>query len=182
MARTKQAARKVELTVRLNVHVDPPSSTSKKARGRRPGRRCPGRPQLASKTTKRKPQTSATAVSKFSQSLQLSAKPSTSSYGGRPRYRPGMFALREIRAYQNSGRLLLPKAPFQRLVRSIAEDRLKVDQTFRFQLSALEALQEAAEAYLVELFEDTNLCAVHAKRVTIMPSDMALARRLRGDR
>lgn len=52
----------------------------------------------------------------------------------------------------------------------------------RFQSSALAALQEAAEAYLVSLFEDTNMAAIHAKRVTIMPKDMALARRLRGER
>jgi histone H3 len=52
----------------------------------------------------------------------------------------------------------------------------------RFQSLALEGLQEAAEAYLVGLFEDTNLCAIHAKRVTICPKDMQLARRIRGER
>jgi histone H3 len=53
---------------------------------------------------------------------------------------------------------------------------------FRFQSAALEGLQEAAEAYLVGLYEDTNLCAIHAKRVTITPKDMQLARRIRGER
>ncbi|KAK0242787.1 histone H3 [Armillaria gallica] len=95
------------------------------------------------------------------------------------RYRPGTVALREIRRYQKSTDLLIRKLPFQRLVREIAQD-FKTD--LRFQSSAVMALQEAAEAYLVSLFEDTNLAAIHAKRVTIQPKDMALARRLRGDR
>ena len=95
------------------------------------------------------------------------------------RYRPDTVALREIRRYQKSTELLVRKLPFQRLVREIAQD-FKTD--LRFQGSAVLALQEAAEAYLVGLFEDTNLCAIHAKRVTIMPKDMALARRIRGER
>ena len=85
------------------------------------------------------------------------------------RYRPGTVALREIRRYQKSTDLLIRKLPFQRLVREIAQD-FKSD--LRFQGSAVLALQEAAEAYLVSLFEDTNLCAIHAKRVTIMPKDI----------
>ncbi|EMS58422.1 Histone H3.2 [Triticum urartu] len=88
-------------------------------------------------------------------------------------------ALREIRKYQKSTELLIRKLPFQRLVREIAQD-FKTD--LRFQSSAVSALQEAAEAYLVGLFEDTNLCAIHAKRVTIMPKDIQLARRIRGER
>merc|ERR1711973_521727 len=78
------------------------------------------------------------------------------------RYRPGTVALREIRRYQKSTELLIRKLPFQR--------------------AAIGALQEASEAYLVGLFEDTNLCAIHAKRVTIMPKDIQLARRIRGER
>ncbi|WVZ85602.1 hypothetical protein U9M48_032508 [Paspalum notatum var. saurae] len=77
------------------------------------------------------------------------------------RFRPGTVALREIRKYQKSTELLIRKLPFQRLVREIAQD-FKTD--LRFQSSAVAALQEAAEAYLVGLFEDTNLCAIHAKR------------------
>jgi histone H3 len=96
------------------------------------------------------------------------------------RYRPGTVALREIRRYQNSTELLIRKLPFQRLVREIAQDLTKTD--LRFQGTAILALQEAAEAYLVGLFEDANLCAIHAKRVTIMPKDMQLARRIRGER
>ena len=95
------------------------------------------------------------------------------------RYRPGTVALREIRKYQKSTELLIRKLPFQRLVREIAQD---YKTCLRFQSSALLALHEASEAYLVKLFEDTNLCAVHARRVTIMPQDMRLARRIRGER
>ena len=105
--------------------------------------------------------------------------PSTGTAKKPHRYRPGTVALREIRRYQKSTNLLLRKLPFQRLVREIAQD-CKPD--LHFQSVALLALQEAAEAYLVGLFEDTNLCAIHAKRVTIKPRDMQLARRIRGDR
>ena len=95
------------------------------------------------------------------------------------RYRPGTVALREIRKYQKSTDLLIRKLPFQRLVREIAQ---QFSADLRFQSTAILALQEASEAYLVGLFEDTNLCAIHAKRVTIMPSDILLARRIRGER
>jgi histone H3/H4 len=95
------------------------------------------------------------------------------------RFRPGTVALREIRRYQKSTELLIRKLPFQRLVREIAG---QFSENLRFQASAVAALQEACEAYLVGLFEDTNLCALHAKRVTIQPKDMSLARRIRGER
>lgn len=95
------------------------------------------------------------------------------------RYRPGTVALRQIRQYQKSTELLIRTLPFQRLVRELAED---IGTDLRFQQTALWALQEIAEAYLVGLFEDTNLCAIHAKRVTITPKDIQLARRIRGDR
>ena len=95
------------------------------------------------------------------------------------RWRPGTVALREIRRFQKSTDLLLKRAPFQRLVREIAQE---TKSELRFQSSAVMAMQEASESYMVGLFEDTNLCAIHAKRVTIMPKDMQLARRLRGER
>jgi histone H3 len=95
------------------------------------------------------------------------------------RFRPGTVALREIRRYQKSTELLIRKLPFQRLVREIAQD-FKTD--LRFQASSIAALQEASEAYLVGLMEDTNLMAIHAKRVTIMPKDMQMSRRIRGER
>ena len=107
-------------------------------------------------------------------------KPSVPGGVKRPhRFRPGTVALREIRKFQKSTELLIRKLPFQRLVRDIAS-AFKND--LRFQSSAVLALQEASEAYMVGLFEDTNLCAIHAKRVTIMPKDMQLARRIRGER
>mmetsp|Transcript_58566 Transcript_58566/g.96681 ORF Transcript_58566/g.96681 Transcript_58566/m.96681 type:complete len:135 (+) Transcript_58566:31-435(+) len=95
------------------------------------------------------------------------------------RYRPGTVALREIRHYQKNTQLLIRKLPFQRLVREVAQDFLF---DLNFQSSAVVALQEASEAYLISLFEDTNLCTIHAKRVTITPKDMQLARRIRGER
>ena len=95
------------------------------------------------------------------------------------RYRPGTVALREIRRYQKSTDLLIRKAPFQRLVREVAQDFAK---DLRFQHTGVLALQEASEAYLVGLFEDTNLCAIHGKWVTIMPKDIQLVRRIRGER
>ena len=96
------------------------------------------------------------------------------------RYRLGTVALREIRRYQKSMELLLRKLPFQRLVWELAQDMGKLQ--IRFQSGAIIALQEASEAYLVGLLEDSNLCAIHAKRVTIMPKDIQLARRIRGER
>ena len=94
------------------------------------------------------------------------------------RYRPGTVALREIRRYQRSSELLIRRMPFQRLVREIAQVH---NPYLRFQSSTILALQESAEAYLVGLLEDSNLCAIHAKRVTIMPKDMQLARWIRGE-
>lgn len=110
------------------------------------------------------------------------ARKTASAAGGikKPhRFRPGTVALREIRRYQKSTELLIRKLPFQRLVREIAQD-FKTD--LRFQSTAVLALQEASEAYLVGLFEDTNLCAIYAKRATIMTKDIQLARRIRGER
>ncbi|KAI5475548.1 hypothetical protein MNV49_001181 [Pseudohyphozyma bogoriensis] len=109
------------------------------------------------------------------------------SPGKKHRFKPGTVALREIRKYQKSTDLLLQRLPFARLVREIASEYFEGDEFdservgLRWQSSALLALQEATEAYLVHLFEDSNLCALHAKRVTIMQRDMQLVRRIRGD-
>lgn len=89
------------------------------------------------------------------------------------------MALREIRKYQKSTDLLIRKLPFQRLVKEISQ---QFATEIRFTSLSICALQEAAEAYLVGLFEDTNMCAIHAKRITIMPKDIQLARRIRGSR
>ena len=95
------------------------------------------------------------------------------------RFRPGTVALRDIRRYQRGTDLLLRKLPFQRIVREIA---MTGKDGLRFQASAVLAMQEATEAHLVNLFADTCLCAIHGRRVTIMPKDIQLARRLRGER
>ena len=113
---------------------------------------------------------------------KLAARKSTPATGGvkKPhRFRPGTVALREIRRYQRSTELLIRKASFQRLIRELFQNYIC---DYRLQATALLALQEAAEAMLVGLFEDTNLCAIHAKRVTIMAKDIHLARRIRGER
>ncbi|XP_062541339.1 uncharacterized protein LOC134209370 [Armigeres subalbatus] len=140
------------------------STTKKMARTKQTARKSTGgkapRKQLATKAARK-------------------SAPATGGVKKPHRYRPGTVALREIRRYQKSTELLIRKLPFQRLVREIAQD-FKTD--LRFQSSAVMALQEASEAYLVGLFEDTNLCAIHAKRVTIMPKDIQLARRIRGER
>ena len=94
------------------------------------------------------------------------------------RTKTGEKALKEIRAYQNSTDLLIRRLPFARLVREIQSNMTR--QPYRWQGTAILALQEAAEAHLIGLFEDCNLCAIHGKRVTIMPKDMQLARRIRG--
>ena len=140
------------------------SSTSKMARTKQTARKSTGgkapRKQLATKAARK-------------------SAPATGGVKKPHRYRPGTVALREIRRYQKSTDLLIRKLPFQRLVREIAQE-FKSD--LQFQGSAVLGLQEASEAYLVGLKEDSNLCAIHAKRVTIMPKDMQLSRRIRGER
>ncbi|XP_021565448.1 histone H3.3C-like [Carlito syrichta] len=105
--------------------------------------------------------------------------PSTGGVKKPHRYRPGTGARREMRRYQESTELLVGQLPFQPLVREIAQG---FTTDLRFPSAATGALQEASEAYRVGLFEDTDLCALHAKRVTIMPKDIQLARRIRGKR
>ena len=92
------------------------------------------------------------------------------------RFRPGTVALREIRRYQKSSELLILRAPFGRLVREVAQE---ISPKLRFQSHAICALQEACEAYMVRLFQDANLCAIHARRVTVLARDLQLARRIR---
>ena len=95
------------------------------------------------------------------------------------RYRPGTVLLREIRRYQTSTELLICKLPFQHLVREILQG---FGVGFRVTPAMMMALQEAAEAYLVQLLEDSNLCAIHAKRITIQLKDIQLARQIHGER
>ena len=150
--------------------------TARKKTGKSP------RKQLVTKnpTKKLTPAQARKNVAKANQAAQqnLGNQPRTGGLKRPMRYRPGSVALREIRRYQKTTELLIRKLPFCRLVREIAQD-FKTD--LRFQAQAIMALQEAAEAYLVRLFDDTNLCTIHAKRVTIMPKDIQLARRIRGE-
>eukprot|EP00922_Rhytidocystis_sp_ex-Travisia-forbesii_P073030 GHVS01108849.1.p1 GENE.GHVS01108849.1~~GHVS01108849.1.p1 ORF type:complete len:238 (+),score=55.86 GHVS01108849.1:209-922(+) len=100
--------------------------------------------------------------------------------GQRRKHRPGELALKEIRMYQNSTDLLLPKNPFSRVVREVTQRHDKPDVTYRYTPGAMAALQTAAEVYLVGVLEDARLCNLHAKRVTLQAKDLHLARRLRG--
>lgn len=124
----------------------------------------------------------APGAGKPSDAVKKAAGAIAGSTGVRKKYtKPGQAAIREIKKYQKSTDLLLRKLPFQRLVREVMAGDERAAE-YRFQSQALFALQEAAEAYIVGLFEDTNLCAIHAKRVTIMKKDMQLAVRIRGER
>ena len=95
------------------------------------------------------------------------------------RFRPGTVALREIKRYQKSTELLIPKLPFSRLAREIMQE-FKTD--LRVTGQAMLAIQEATESYLVGIMDDANLCAIHDKRQTLMPKDLQLARRIRGEK
>ena len=154
MARTKQTARKTTGGKAPRKHLATKASIERGSPGKRP-------------------------YGSFIPKKARRSMPATGGVMKQHRYRPGTVALREIRRYQKSSTLLLRKLPFQRLVREIAQE-FKGD--LRFQGSAVLAIQEAAEAYLVSLFEDTQLISIHAKRLTIMAKDIQLARRLRGER
>ena len=135
--------------------------------------------------SKGKKSASKAAVSDLSKKINKKTAPATGGLkdakdkvGKLRKFKPGTVALREIKKYQKSTNMLLPLAPFQRVVRSICSG---IDSDLRFQAQALLALQESSEAYLTGLFEDANLCAIHANRVTVMRKDMELARRIRGE-
>lgn len=115
---------------------------------------------------------------KKSKAPKKSSSSSSSSPTRRRRYRPGERALREIRFYQRNTDLLIRRLPFARLVKEVQTDIYRKE--YRWQAEAILALQEAAESHLTGLFEDANLCTIHAKRVTIIPKDIQLARRIRG--
>jgi histone H3/H4 len=116
--------------------------------------------------------------SKSPKKFYQSARQQDSPDAPRARYRPGQRALKEIRFYQRNTDLLIRKLPFARLVREVQSYFFRTE--YRWQAEAILALQEAAEAHLVSLFEDANLCTIHAKRVTLMVKDIQLARRIRG--
>lgn len=112
----------------------------------------------------------------FNKAARKSA-PATAGVKKPHRYRPGTVALQEIRKYQKSTDLLISKAPLQRVIRKIYGN---ITGGIRFKSTSFLVYQEAAEAYHVGLFEDTNLCAIHSRRVTVMPKDIQLAQRIRG--
>ena len=125
--------------------------------------------------------TKQTAKSAPEASKKLGAKKAAKVPGQKKhrRFRPGTVALREIRRFQKTGETLIRRAPFQRMVREVAT---AAKSGLRWQSAALAAMQEATESYVVGLLSDSNLCALHARRVTVMPRDIHLARRLRGER
>lgn len=114
------------------------------------------------------------------QPLRRTLSPRNQNVLQRHRLRPGTIALREIRHYQQSTNLLIPKLAFQRVVREITCNKL--GKQLRFQAKAMLALQHASEDHLTELFHNANKCANHAKRVTLMTKDMQLVRRIREKR
>ncbi|KAH9510965.1 hypothetical protein DERF_009453 [Dermatophagoides farinae] len=165
MPRIKQSPKKSEnIHFTINVEISRNKSRKNKKKIKSPNKTC-------KKYVKVKNQNDKQSISSKASSSILKRK----------RYRPGTVALREIRQYQQFGQLLIPKMSFQRLVHNITK-RMYANHNYRMQESAIMALQEASESYLTGLFEDTNLLAHHANRVTIMTKDMRLALRIRGDR
>ena len=123
----------------------------------------------------------ASRMTKASRNIAAKAphKPPSQQLKNKRRFRPGTVALREIHQYQKSTELLIRRAPFQWVIYKIMRG---IWNDLRIQAAVVWGLQEAAEAYLVGLFEDSNLCAIHAKWVTIMPRDVQLARRIHRER
>ncbi|KAG6873755.1 histone H3-like centromeric protein hH3v [Termitomyces sp. Mi166 len=171
MAQTVQRAGPSGSSKRKAPHTgsDPPTPASKRSKT-----------ATARKSTGGRPPKSSTG-GPASAAGQQGAKPQKKPH----RFRPGTVALRDIRKYQKSTDLLIQRLPFSRVVREIALDMITDENDYsaaglRWQSSAILALQEATEAFIVHLFEDANLCALHAKRVTVMTRDIQLARRIRG--
>ncbi|CAM6040398.1 unnamed protein product [Sphagnum compactum] len=135
-------------------------------------------PSPTSRKTTHRPHTPTTVPTGLTRLPQFNRRTTTTIPRKPHRWKPGTKALKEIRHYQKTCDLLIRRLPFARLVKEITAQYS--DVVTRWTAEALTALQEATEDYMVHLFEDTNLCAIHAKRVTIMPKDLQLARRLRG--
>jgi histone H3 len=170
MVRTKQTTSKKQLVTKAARKNAPPiASVVKVTRRRRPG--TVALREIRKSTGGKAPRKQLVTPNMTRKNAPSPKKPH--------RYRPGTIALKEIRKYQKSTDLLIRKLPFRRLVREIAQKRRP---GMKFQSRALLVLQVASEAFAVGLFEDTNLCAIHANRVTIMPKDIQLARRIRGER
>jgi histone H3 len=111
-------------------------------------------------------------------SAKSESKPSLDRKATKGKYRPNNLCLKEIRRFARAPDMCIRRASFQQVVKDITWE---IDSTYKFHTQAILAIQEAAEAYMIGLFEDCNLCAGHARRVTIYPKDMHLARRIRGE-
>ena len=135
------------------------------------------------KQTARKTQSLPTKRRRLMTMLPRKRAPPTGGVKKPRRYRPGTIALREIRKYQRSGELLIPKLNFQRLVREIVQDECRNRQIDmkRIQSTALLALQEASEHYLMDLFKNSQIAAIHGNRVTVVPADIQLVRYFKND-
>ena len=192
MARTKQTARKSTGGKAPRFQLATAGARAASEAARRQAQAARGKYEAAQRRLRQ-----ARANEVRAQAIAARARGATAGIKRPHRYRPGTVALREIRRYQKGTELLIRKAPFQRLVREIMQDvtsKKRVpgnlvlpqfcneDEPYRMQSTAMLALHEAAEYYLVDLFDWTNLCAIHAKRKTIMVKDMQLARRIRGER
>ena len=197
MARTKQTARKSTGGKAPRFQLATAGARAASEAARRQAQAARGKYEAAQRRLR---QAQGNAVR--AQAIAARGRGATAGIKRPHRYRPGTVALREIRRYQKGTELLIRKAPFQRLVREIMQEvcsKKKAwgnlvlpqfrkpqfrneDEPYRMQSIAMLALHEAAEYYLVDLFDWTNLCAIHAKRKTIMVKDMQLARRIRGER
>ncbi len=93
--------------------------------------------------------------------------------------RRNTLALKEIKFYMSTTHLLISKMPFVRAVKGVLQD-IYPNNELRWTKDALSCLQEAAEAYIISVMSDANLCARHGKRVTLMPKDLHLIVRIRG--
>ncbi|XP_022156549.1 histone H3-like centromeric protein HTR12 [Momordica charantia] len=148
------------------------------ARARHPAQRNANRKPLGSGVAPSSPAGPSTPLGGRTQNVRQAQSPPARTSGKKRRFRPGTVALREIRQFQKTWNLLIPASSFIRAVKEVSYQL--APEITRWQAEALIALQEAAEDFLVHLFEDTMLCAIHAKRVTIMKKDFELARRLGG--
>uniref|UniRef100_A0A1B6DMA7 Core Histone H2A/H2B/H3 domain-containing protein n=1 Tax=Clastoptera arizonana TaxID=38151 RepID=A0A1B6DMA7_9HEMI len=136
--------------------------------------------EISPKKTK-KVSISNSTVKKSTKSLQMKSMENDSKTMKTIRKRPGTRALMEIRKYQKTTDFLIPRLPFCRVVKEIISDLTPSGkEPFRIQSMALTALQEMTELYFVHFLEDSMLCSIHARRVTLQPKDIQLARRIRG--
>ncbi|XP_073495690.1 histone H3-like centromeric protein A [Phyllobates terribilis] len=171
-----QHRRKTKQPQKRPAAFPPASQSARPSTSQAPQNR---RPSTSQSPQNRRPSTSQSPQSRRPSTSQSSPGKRTKKTTKRNRYRPGKRALMEIRKYQRSTELLLRKAPFARLVREVCMEYSR-GMPYSWQSTAIMALQESAEAFLVRLLEDSYLCSLHAKRVTLYVKDIQLARKIRG--